>query len=82
MLYYVENDPETLRSWRVRRYHPAEEGQGELVYQEDDTAFYTGFHARPRMTYNFIYLRSTVASEMHVCRPIQPTRRLRGVLSA
>ncbi len=66
MLYYVENEPETLRSWRVRRYRLGDEGPGELVYQEDDAAFYTRVSRTTSNDYNFIYLRSTVASEMHV----------------
>ncbi len=66
VLYYVENEPETLRSWRVRRYRVGESGKGELVYQEDDTAFYTQVSRTKSNAFNFIYLRSTVASEMHV----------------
>ena len=66
VLYYVENEPETLRSWRVRRYRVGEGGAGELVYQEDDTAFYTRVSRTKSNEFNFIYLRSTVASEMHV----------------
>ncbi len=66
VLYYVENEPETLRSWRVRRYRVGEEGTGELVYQEDDTAFYTHISRTKSNEFNFIYLRSTVSSEMHV----------------
>ena len=66
VLYYVENHPDTLRSWRVRRYRVGEEGPGELVYQEDDEAFYTFVSRTKSNDFNFIYLRSTVASEMHV----------------
>ncbi|QOC23858.1 S9 family peptidase [Wenzhouxiangella sp. AB-CW3] len=66
VLYYVENEPETLRSWRVRRYRVGGGGAGELVYQEDDTAFYTYVSRTKSNAFNFIYLRSTVASEMHV----------------
>jgi oligopeptidase B len=66
VLYYVENEPETLRSFRVRRYRPSEGGHGKVVYQEDDAAFYTQVSRTKSNAYNFIYLRSTVSSEMHV----------------
>ncbi len=66
VLYYVENHPETLRSWRVRRYRVGEDGPGELVHQEDDEAFYTFVSRTKSNDFNFIYLRSTVASEMHI----------------
>lgn len=66
VLYYVENHPDTLRSWQVRRYRLGDEGPGELVYQEDDTAFYTNVSRTTSNDFNYIHLQSTVASEMHV----------------
>lgn len=66
VLYYVENEPETLRSWRVRRYRAGSGEPGEIVHQEDDTAFYTWVGRTTSNAYNTVYLRSTVASEMRI----------------
>jgi oligopeptidase B len=73
-LLYVSNHPETLRSWQVRRLDLAadQSGAGELVYQEDDTAFYTYVGRLSSNQFNFIYLRSTVASEIHVLPSDRP----------
>ncbi len=66
VLYYVENEPETLRSWRVRRYRVGSGEPGEIVHQEDDTAFYTSVGRTTSNAYNTVYLRSTVSSEMRI----------------
>jgi oligopeptidase B len=66
VLYYVENDPDTLRSWRVRRYRVGREGPGEIVHQEDDEAFYTGVTRTTSNAYNAIVLDSTVSTEMRI----------------
>jgi len=81
VLYYVENEPETLRSWRVRRYRVGEDNgendRGEIVHQEDDTAFYTGVGRTTSNDYNYVYLRSTVASEMRIVEADAVDRPLR-----
>lgn len=73
-LFFVSNHPDTLRSWQVRRLDTSAEelGEGEVVYQEDDTAFYTFVGRTKSNAYNLIYLRSTVSSEMHVLPSDQP----------
>jgi oligopeptidase B len=73
-LFYVANHPETLRSWQVRRLdlHADELSEGELVYQEDDTAFYTAVTRSTSHQYNLIYLRSTVSSEARILPSDQP----------
>ncbi len=73
-LFFVANHPETLRSWQVRRVEPGAEnsGDGEVVYQEDDTAFFTWVGRSTSGQFNFIYVRSTVASEMRVVPSDQP----------
>ncbi len=73
-LFFVSNHPETLRSWQVRRLDTAAEtaGEGEVMYQEDDTAFYTGVGRSTSNDWNIIYLASTVSSEMHVLPSDQP----------
>ena len=73
-LFYVANHPETLRSWQVRRLDLGADqpGEGEVVYQEDDTAFYTGLTRSTSNEWIMIYLSSTVSSEMHVLPSDQP----------
>ncbi len=73
-LFYVANHPDTLRSWQVRRLDLEDPtAEGEVVYQEDDEAFYTGIGRTTSNAYNMIYLRSTVSSEAHVVPAGQPT---------
>ncbi|MCA1779435.1 MAG: S9 family peptidase [Xanthomonadaceae bacterium] len=64
-IFYVENHPETLRSYRVRRYYPGS-GADELLYEENDTAYYTSVGRTRSDRYNYIYLQSTTTTEMHV----------------
>lgn len=64
VLFYVENDAETLRSRRVRRLHVGSGEPGEVVYDERDSAFYTRVARTTSNAYNVIELRSTVATEM------------------
>ncbi|MEE4302838.1 MAG: S9 family peptidase, partial [Wenzhouxiangella sp.] len=81
VLYYVENEPETLRSWRVRRYRVGSGQPGEIVHQEDDTAFYTSVGRTTSNAYNTVYLRSTVSSEMRIVEADAVDRPLRVFLA-
>ncbi|MGY0560426.1 S9 family peptidase [Luteimonas sp. A277] len=68
-LFYVENDPETLLTVRVKRHvlgTPASEDV--LVYEEKDDSFYMGIGRTRDDAYICIYVQSTVASEMR-CAP-------------
>lgn len=65
-IFYVENHPETLRSFRVRRHVPGSENDDEIVHEEPDTAFYTSVGRTRSDRYNYIFLRSTTASEMRI----------------
>ena len=77
-ILYVENHPETLRSYRVRRYAPDRRAnspadspedspeQDDIVYQESDTAFYTSVGRTRSDRFNYVYLRSTTTSEMRI----------------
>jgi len=78
-LFYVSNEPETLRSWQVRRLDTQADpmAEGELVYQEEDDSFYTGVGRTDSGDYNVIYLGSTVSSEMHVLESDQPLGEFR-----
>ncbi|MFW5926463.1 MAG: S9 family peptidase [Wenzhouxiangella sp.] len=64
VLFYVENEPETLRSFRVRRLEVGSGEPGEIVHQEDDSAFYTHVTRTRSNAFNVIHLRSTTATEM------------------
>src|SRR6056297_265714 len=65
-ILYVENHPQTLRAFRVRRYLPGRPGDGELVYEERDAAFYAAVGRTRSDRFNYIYLRSTTSSEMRI----------------
>jgi len=65
-LFYAENHPLSLRSWRVWRYWP-DSGRGpELVHEENDEAFFTSVGRTRSDRYNYVYLDSTEATEMRV----------------
>jgi len=65
-IFYVENDPETLRSFRVKRHWPGLERDDELIYEESDTAFYTRVGRTRSDRFNYVFLDSTEATEMHI----------------
>ncbi|MDT8408498.1 MAG: S9 family peptidase [Wenzhouxiangellaceae bacterium] len=71
-LFYVENDAETLRSFRVRRYVPGQSGPAEIVHEELDTAYYTSVGRTRSDRYNYIFLDSTTTSEMRVIDAADP----------
>ncbi|MDT8449046.1 MAG: S9 family peptidase [Wenzhouxiangellaceae bacterium] len=71
-VFYVENDPETLRSFCVRRYVPGREGPDETLYEETDAAFYTSVGRTRSDRYNYIYLQSTDTTEMRVIDSADP----------
>ncbi|MDR2871399.1 MAG: S9 family peptidase [Xanthomonadaceae bacterium] len=64
-LFYVENDPETLLSVRVKRHvlgTPA--ADDAVVHEEDDDSFYIGVGRSRDDRYILIRLESTVSSEV------------------
>ncbi|MDI9238493.1 S9 family peptidase [Lysobacter sp. LF1] len=68
-LFYVENDPETLLTVRVKKHvlgTPA--SQDVLVYEEKDDSFYMGIDRSRDDKYICIGVESTVSSEMR-CAP-------------
>jgi oligopeptidase B len=68
-LFYVENDPETLLTVRVKQHvlgTPA--SQDELVYEEHDDSFYMGVSRTRDDRYICIGVESTVSSELR-CTP-------------
>ncbi|MDX1626886.1 MAG: S9 family peptidase [Wenzhouxiangellaceae bacterium] len=63
---YVENHPETLRSFRVRRLLLDAEGEDPVLHEEADTAFFTSVGRTRSDRYNYVFLRSTTSTEMRI----------------
>ncbi|MEG3191742.1 S9 family peptidase [Lysobacter sp. D1-1-M9] len=73
-IFYVENDPDTLLTVRVRKHvlgTPASED--ELVYEEHDDSFYMGVGRTRDDAYICIGVESTVSSETR-CAPASDPR--------
>ncbi|MDQ3270211.1 MAG: S9 family peptidase [Pseudomonadota bacterium] len=72
-LFYVEKDPETLLTVRVRKHvlgTPAE--ADELVYEEADDSFYMGINRTRDDRYICINVESTVSSESRCASAADP----------
>src|SRR5690606_33740363 len=73
-LFYVENDPETLLTVRVKKHvlgTPV--ADDELVYEEHDDSFYMGIDRSRDDQYICIGVESTVSSELR-CAPAADPR--------
>ncbi|HEY5802266.1 MAG TPA: S9 family peptidase [Lysobacter sp.] len=74
-LFYVENDPETLLTVRVKKHvlgTPA--SQDVLVYEEKDDSFYMGIDRSRDDKYICIGIESTVSSEMRCAPAAKPEK--------
>jgi oligopeptidase B len=72
-LFYVENDPTTLRSHRVRRHVLGSDAQTDvLVYEEKDEAYYTDVHRSTSDGYIVITLHSTESDEQRILAADRP----------
>lgn len=72
-LFYVENDPETLLTVRVRKHvlgTPVE--QDALVYEEQDDSFYMGIGRTRDERFITIGVESTVSSELRYAPASDP----------
>ena len=68
-LFYVENDPETLLTVRVKKHVLGTPASSDvLVYEEKDDSFYMGIDRSRDDAYICIGVESTVSSEMR-CAP-------------
>lgn len=68
-LFYVENDPETLLSVRVKKHVLGTPASADaLVYEEQDDSFYMGIGRTRDDKFVCITVESTVSSEMR-CAP-------------
>ena len=77
-LFYVENDPTTLRSYRVRKHVLGTDAKDDpLVYEEADEAYYTSVHRTTSDAYVVVSLSSTESDEERVVRADTPDAPLR-----
>lgn len=76
-VYYVENDPVTLLSTRVRKHILGTDPKLDpIVYEEKDTSFYLGISKTGDERFILIILESTVASEVHYIAADDPAGTL------
>ncbi|WP_206203097.1 S9 family peptidase [Thioalkalivibrio sp. XN8] len=76
-LFYVENHPVTLLSYRVRRHELGAAGEDPVVYEEADTSFYTYVGRSRSRDYLAIYLSSTEATEVRILAADDPAGEFR-----
>jgi oligopeptidase B len=73
-VFYVENDPVTLLSTRVKRHVVGTDPATDpVVYEEKDTSFYLGVGATSDERFLLVVLTSTVASEVRFLPAAEPT---------
>lgn len=81
-LLYVEKDPVTLLSVRVRKHTlGADAGKDPLVYEEQDHSYYLGVDKSRSEKYLFIALQSTDQSEWRYAAAGDPELRFKVVLA-
>lgn len=72
-VFYVENDPESLRSYRVRRHLLGSDPKDDVVVHEElDESFYTSVGKTGSERYIVIHLSSTVSDEERVLAANHP----------
>ncbi len=76
-LLYVEKDPVTLLSVRVRMHVLGSKTKDPLVYEEQDHSYYMRLARSKSEKYLFIVLRSTLQSEWRYTDADSPTKKLR-----
>jgi oligopeptidase B len=77
-LYYVENDPETLLTTRVKKHALGTDSRVDpVIYEEKDTSFYLGVGATGDEKYVVVALSSTVSSESWAIAADDPESRMK-----
>ena len=80
-LMYVEKDPVTLLSVRVRKHRlGSDPAKDPLVYEESDHSFYMRLATSKSEKYLFIVLRSTLQSEWRYADAGDPKLRFKTVI--
>ena len=81
-LLYIEKDPVTLLSTRLRKHRLGDKAaQDPLVYEEQDHSYYMAIGKSRSEKYLFIYLRSTQQSEWRYADASDPQLRFHPVLA-
>jgi oligopeptidase B len=76
-LFYSTLDA-TLRPYRLHRHRLGEDQTAdELLYQEEDGAFYLDFHKSRSRRYLILHLESTITTEQHLLDADDPAGQLR-----
>ena len=74
-LFYVENDPETLLTTRVRKHVLGTDPKNDpVVYEEKDDSFYMGIDRTRDDKYIVIVVDSTVSNEVRYAPAADPAR--------
>ena len=77
-LYYVENDPVTLRTVRVKRHRLGTDPKSDpVIFEEPDTSFYISVDRSSDDRFLMISLESTVSNEVHVLDLADPKETLK-----
>jgi oligopeptidase B len=79
-LVYVEKDPVTLLSVRVRKHRLGATQPDPLVYEEKDHSYYMGVRQSRSEKFLFIDLRSTQQTEVRYADAADPKLQFRPVL--
>ena len=80
-ILYVEKDPVTLLGLRVRKHVLGTDPKSDpLVYEQDDSSFYTSVYMTTDERYVVIYAESTVSSEMRYADAADPQLRFQVFL--
>ena len=72
-LFYVKQDPQTLRSHLVYRHELGGSGEDELVFDETDETFYCTIYRSRSDEYLFIHSGQTITDEVRFLSANDPT---------
>lgn len=79
-IFYVENDANTLRSYRVKRHLLGTDPASDVtVYEETDDSFYTQVRKTSSQGYIQIHVSSTISDEVFVLDANTPTARFKSL---
>ncbi|MBX3020785.1 MAG: S9 family peptidase [Bdellovibrionales bacterium] len=71
-VFYVRQDPETLRSYQLFRYEIGSGKPGELVYEEKDTTYNIGVELTKSQKYIFLQIEKRDSSEYRILEANNP----------
>ncbi|QTN27843.1 S9 family peptidase [Rhodoferax sp. AJA081-3] len=81
-IFYVENDANTLRSYKVKRHVLGSSVASDVtVYEEKDDSFYTEVKKTSSQAYIQIHVSSTISDEVFVLDAATPTASFKSLAS-